>query len=286
VSVSTFAHQRFSAPLVRALGAVKAGWMRLGEQARFFGTTLTSLVDVVVNYRGELLRQVAAMSLGTGSLAVIGGTVAVTTFLTMSTGGALASEGYNQLSNIGVEALTGFASAFANTRLVTPATGAFAFAATIGAGATAQLGAMRINEEIDALEVMGIRPIAYLASTRVAAGVIVAVPLYCIALILGYTSGRVVTTAFYGQSGGVYTHYFNTFFIPADAVRSFVVSLAVVTAIMLIHTYYGFTARGGPAGVGEAVGRATRASLIVSVFVILFVTLALYGQTGNFNFAG
>jgi phospholipid/cholesterol/gamma-HCH transport system permease protein len=55
---------------------------------------------------------------------------------------------------------------------------------------------------------------------------------------------------------------------------------------MLIHTYYGFTARGGPAGVGEAVGRATRASLIVSVFVILFVTLALYGQTGNFNFAG
>jgi phospholipid/cholesterol/gamma-HCH transport system permease protein len=286
VSVSTFAHQRFSPPLVRALGAVKAGWMRLGEQARFFGTTLTSLVDVVVNYRGELLRQVAAMSLGTGSLAVIGGTVAVTTFLTMSTGGALASEGYNQLSNIGVEALTGFASAFANTRLVTPATGAFAFAATIGAGATAQLGAMRINEEIDALEVMGIRPIAYLASTRVAAGVIVAVPLYCIALILGYTSGRVVTTAFYGQSGGVYTHYFNTFFIPADAVRSFVVSLAVVTAIMLIHTYYGFTARGGPAGVGEAVGRATRASLIVSVFVILFVTLALYGQTGNFNFAG
>jgi phospholipid/cholesterol/gamma-HCH transport system permease protein len=286
VSVSTFTHQRFSAPLVRTLEAVKAGWMQLGEQARFFGRTLASLVDVVANYRGELLRQVAAMSLGTGSLAVIGGTVAVTTFLTMSTGGALASEGYNQLSNIGVEALTGFASAFANTRLVTPATGAFAFAATIGAGATAQLGAMRINEEIDALEVMGIRPIAYLASTRVAAGVIVAVPLYCIALILGYLSGRVVTTAFYGQSGGVYTHYFNTFFIPADAIRSFVVSLAVVTSIMLIHTYYGFTASGGPAGVGEAVGRATRASLIVAVFVILFVTLALYGQTGNFNFAG
>ena len=84
------------------------------------GKTLLSLVDVVLYYRAELLRQVAAMSLGTGSLAVIGGTVAVMTFLTMSTGGALASEGYNQLSNIGVEALTGFASAFANTRLVTP----------------------------------------------------------------------------------------------------------------------------------------------------------------------
>jgi phospholipid/cholesterol/gamma-HCH transport system permease protein len=286
MSASSMTHERLPSIAVRAIGSVKSGWTQLGEQARFMLQTIVSLAEVVTKYRGELLRQVAAMSLGTGSLAVIGGTVAVTTFLTVSTGGALASEGFNQLSNIGVEALTGFASAFANTRLVTPATGAFAFAATIGAGATAQLGAMRINEEIDALEVMGIRPIAYLASTRVAAGVIVAVPLYCVALILGYTSGRLVTTWFYGQSGGVFNHYFNTFFIPADAIRSFVVSLFVVTAIMLIHTYYGFTARGGPAGVGEAVGRATRASLIVAVFVILFVTLALYGQTGNFNFAG
>jgi phospholipid/cholesterol/gamma-HCH transport system permease protein len=187
---------------------------------------------------------------------------------------------------VGVEALNGFASAFVNTRLVTPCTGAVAFAATIGAGATAQLGAMRINEEIDALEVMGIRSIAYLASTRVAAGVIVVVPLYCVALLLGYFSGEVITTAFYGQSTGVYSHYFDTFFIPADALRSFLVTIVEVAVIMLVHTYYGFTASGGPAGVGEAVGRATRTSLIVAVFVILFVTLALYGQTGTFNFAG
>ncbi|MHA3021759.1 ABC transporter permease [Mycobacterium sp. BMJ-28] len=285
MSVSTVARQRFPAS-TRALGTATSGWRRLGDQARFFGKTLGAMPDVVINYRAELLRQVAAMSLGTGSLAVIGGTVAVVAFLTMSTSGALATQSYNQLSQIGVEALTGFASAFANTRLITPSTGAIAFAATIGAGATAQLGAMRINEEIDALEVMGIRSIAYLASTRVAAGVIVAVPLFCIALLLGYTSGQFVVTALYGQSSGVYAHYFNTFFIPADALRSFVVTVAQVTVIMLIHTYYGFTASGGPAGVGEAVGRATRASLIASAFVIMFVTLALYGQTGNFNLSG
>jgi phospholipid/cholesterol/gamma-HCH transport system permease protein len=56
--------------------------------------------------------------------------------------------------------------------------------------------------------------------------------------------------------------------------------------IMLIHTYYGYTASGGPVGVGEAVGRATRTSLVVSSFLILFVTLAIYGQTGIFNFSG
>jgi len=285
VSIGTVARQRFPVTM-RTLGTARTGWAQLGEQARFFGKTLAAIVDVVVYYRGELLRQVAAMSLGTGSLAVIGGSVAVMAFLTMSTGGTIASEGFNQFSNIGVEAMTGFGTAFANTRLVTPFTACIAFAATIGAGTTAQLGAMRINEEIDALEVMGIRPIAYLAATRVAAGVIVAVPLYCVALILGYSAGELITTTYYGQSSGVFVHYFHTFFIPADVLRSFVVTVAEVTTIMLVHTYYGFTASGGPAGVGEAVGRATRASLTVAGLVIMFVTLALYGQTGHFNLAG
>ena len=285
MSIASVAAQRFPAT-VNALGTARSGWRQLGDQTRFYAKTLAEIVDVVIHYRAELLRQVAAMSLGTGALAVVGGTVAVMGFLTMSTSGTLVTQGFNQLSEIGVEALIGFASAFVNTRLVTPFTAAIAFAATIGAGATAQLGAMRINEEIDALEVMGIRPIAYLASTRVAAGIIVAVPLMCIALVLGWVSGDLVATALYGQANGVYDHYFNTFLNPADAVRGFVVTVAEVATIMLIHTYYGFNAAGGPAGVGTAVGRATRTSLLASSFVIMFVTMALYGQTGDFNLAG
>lgn len=285
MSIASVAAQRFPST-VNALGTARSGWRQLGDQTRFYAKTLAEIVDVVIHYRAELMRQVAAMSLGTGALAVVGGTVAVMGFLTMSTAGTLVTQGFNQLSEIGVEALIGFASAFVNTRLVTPFTAAIAFAATIGAGATAQLGAMRINEEIDALEVMGIRPIAYLASTRVAAGIIVAVPLMCIALVLGWASGDLVVTALYGQANGVYDHYFNTFLNPSDAVRGFVVTVAEVATIMLIHTYYGFNAAGGPAGVGTAVGRATRASLLASSFVIMFVTMALYGQTGDFNLAG
>ncbi|MDV3129929.1 ABC transporter permease [Mycobacterium sp. 21AC1] len=268
------------------LGDARAKWVDLGEQARFYGATVASFRDVLTKYPSELLRQVASMSLGTGALAVIGGTVAIVAFMTMSTAAAGASQFYSNLSQVGVEALNGFAAAFANTRIVTPTTAAVAFAATIGAGATAQLGAMRISEEIDALEVMGIRAIAYLASTRVAAAIIVAMPIYFVALLMAFVAGRVITTVFYGQSGGVYTHYFDTFFIAEDAIKSFVVTIAEVIVIMLIHTYYGFTASGGPAGVGEAVGRATRASLVASGFIIMFVTLALFGQTGSFNFSG
>ena len=246
MSIVSVAAQRFPSTF-NALGTARSGWRQLGDQTRFCAKALAEIVDVVIHYRAELLRQVAAMSLGTGALAVVGGTVAVMGFLTMSTAGTLVTQGFNQLSEVGVEAMIGFASAFVNTRLVTPFTAAIAFAATIGAGATAQLGAMRINEEIDALEVMGIRPIAYLASTRVAAGIIVAVPLMCIALVLGWVSGDLVVTALYGQANGVYDHYFNTFLNPADALRGFVVTVAEVATIMLIHTYYGFNAAGGPA---------------------------------------
>jgi phospholipid/cholesterol/gamma-HCH transport system permease protein len=261
-------------------------WNRIGEQAEFYGRTVRSIVEAFRHYKWELVRLIAQMSLGTGALVVIGGTVAIVGFLTLSTGALVAVQGYNQFAQVGVEALTGFASAFFNVRLIAPLTAAIAMAATIGAGATAQLGAMRINEEIDALEVMGIRSIAYLASTRVVAGVVVVIPLYCVAVLMSFFAARFGTTYIYGQSTGVYDHYFRTFLIPTDLIWSFVQAVATAVVIMLVHTYHGFTASGGPAGVGEAVGRATRTSLVSAVFVTLLVTLAVYGQSGNFNLAG
>jgi phospholipid/cholesterol/gamma-HCH transport system permease protein len=226
------------------------------------------------------------MGLGAGALAVIGGTIAIVGFLTLSTGALVAVQGYNQFSSIGVEALTGFASAFFNVRLIAPLTAGVGMAATIGAGATAQLGAMRINEEIDALEVIGIRTIAYLASARVIAGVVVVIPLYCVAVLMSFLAARVGTTFIYGQSTGVYDHYFRTFLDPVDLIWSFLQAVAMALVIMLVHTYYGFTASGGPAGVGEAVGRAVRTSLIVASLVTVMISLAVYGQSGNFNLSG
>lgn len=270
----------------RLLREWTAGWNRVGDQTNFYAKTLRSIVDVFVHYKLELMRLIAQMSLGSGALAVIGGTVVVVAFLTLSTGALVAVQGYNQFAQVGVEALTGFASAYFNVRLIAPLTAAIALAATIGAGSTAQLGAMRINEEVDALEVMGIRSVAYLASTRVVAGVIVVIPLYCVAVLMSFFAARFGTTFIYGQSTGVYDHYFNTFLIPTDLIWSFLQATATAVVIMLVHTYYGYTASGGPAGVGEAVGRATRTSLVSAVFVTLGVTLAIYGQSGNFNLAG
>ncbi|MCP9271157.1 ABC transporter permease [Mycolicibacterium arenosum] len=259
---------------------------QLGGQAEFIATTMASIGFALTRYKSETIRLVAAMSLGTGALVMIGGTTAIVGFLTLSTGALVAVQGYNQFADVGVEALIGFASAFFNVRLIAPLTAAVAMAATIGAGATAQIGAMRINEEIDALEVMGIRSVAYLASSRVAAAVVVVVPLYCVAVMASFLAARFGTTFFYGQSTGVYDHYFYTFLSTSDLLWSFALALVMAVVIMTVHTYYGYNASGGPSGVGEAVGRAVRTSMICAAAVVLFTSLAIYGQTGNFNLAG
>jgi phospholipid/cholesterol/gamma-HCH transport system permease protein len=201
----------------------------------------------------------------------------------LSAGSLIAIQGFASLGDIGVEAFTGFFAALANVRIVAPVVTGVALASTIGAGATAQLGAMRISEEIDALEVMGLKSMSYLVATRIAAGFAVIAPLYAMAIILSFLAAQLVTTFFYGQSVGTYEHYFTTFLRPTDVFWSFVMTVIIAVFVMLNHCYFGYNASGGPVGVGEAVGRSMRASLILIVVVVLLASLALYGTNPNFN---
>ena len=238
-------------------------WDQIGDQALFYWDSVVSIPRAIKHYKKETLRLIAEISMGTGALAMIGGTVVVVGFLTLFTGGTIAVQGYSSLANIGVEALTGFFSAFINVRIAVPVISGIALAATIGAGATAQLGAMRVSEEIDALETMAISSIPYLVSTRIIAGLIAIIPLYALASLASFLASRSATVFLYGQSPGVYDHYFDTFLIPSDILWSFVQAICMAVAVMLIHTYYGYNASGGPVGVGVAVGNAVRASLVV-----------------------
>src|SRR3569833_4120916 len=111
---------------------------------------------------------------------------------------------------------------------------------------------MRINEEIDALTAMAIRPIEYLVSTRIVAGMIASTPLYSIAVVLSFLASLFTTVVLFGQSGGLYSHYFDTFLNPIDLLWSFLQAILMAIAILLVHTYYGYFASGGPSGVGVA----------------------------------
>ena len=259
---------------------------RIGDHTLFYGRALAGVPHATVHYRREVIRLIAEISMGAGTLAMIGGTVVIVGFLTLATGGVLAIQGYSSLGNIGIEALTGFLAAFINVRISAPIVAGIGLAATFGAGVTAQLGAMRINEEIDALESMGIRPVEYLVSTRIVAGMVAITPLYSIAVILSFVASQFTTTVLLGQSGGLYDHYFTTFLNPIDLLWSFLQAILMALSILLIHTYFGFFASGGPSGVGVAVGNAVRTSLIVVVSVTLLVSLSVYGANGNFNLSG
>jgi phospholipid/cholesterol/gamma-HCH transport system permease protein len=258
----------------------------LGEQMGFYGRSLGWLWKTILRYKREVFRLIAEVALGSGPLAVIGGSVGVIAFMTFFTGTEVGLEGYQGLAQIGTAAFAGFVSAYFNTREIAPLVAGLALTATVGAGFTAQLGAMRISEEIDALEVMGVPSIPYLVTTRIIAGLVAVIPLYVIGLFSSYFATRFIVTSYFGQSSGTYDHYFHLFLPPIDVLYSFLKVLVFAVVIMLIHCYYGYYAKGGPAGVGVAVGRAVRTSSVAINVIDLLLSLAIWGSTTTVRIAG
>jgi phospholipid/cholesterol/gamma-HCH transport system permease protein len=258
----------------------------LGGQMRFYVRSLAWTGRTLRRYKREVVRLLAEVSLGSGALAVIGGTVGVIAFLAFFTGSQVGLQGYSALNQLGTGAFTGFLSAYINTREIAPLVAGLALAATVGCGFTAQLGAMRISEEVDALEVMGIPSIPFLVTTRMIAGFIAVVPLYVLGLLSSYGATRLIVTGYFGQSAGTYDHYFHLFLPAIDVFYSFLKVMVFAVVIILIHCYYGYTASGGPAGVGVAVGKAVRSSIVAINIVDFFFSLAVWGATTTVRIAG
>jgi phospholipid/cholesterol/gamma-HCH transport system permease protein len=259
---------------------------RLGEELGFYARALAAIPRSVTRYRKEIMRLLAEVALGSGALAVIGGTVGVILVMTFFTGAQVGLSGYASLNQLGTAAFAGFVSAYFNTREIAPLVAGIALAATVGCGFTAQLGAMRISEEVDALEVMAIPSMPFLVTTRIVGGLIAIVPLYVVGLLSSYFATRLVVTRFYGQSAGTYDHYFNQFLPPGDVLWSFGKVLIFAIVVILIHCYHGYTASGGPAGVGVAVGRAVRTSIVAINVIDLFLSMAIWGSTTTVRLAG
>ncbi|MEO5874663.1 MAG: ABC transporter permease [Streptosporangiaceae bacterium] len=257
-----------------------------GDQLIFYMRALLWTPRTIRRYTKEIQRLLAEVAFGSGGLGVIGGTVGIMVGITLFTGIVVGLQGYAALQQIGTAAFTGFTSAYFNTREIAPLVAGLSLSATVGAGFTAQLGAMRINEEIDALEVMGIPSLPYLVTTRIVAGAIAIIPLYAVGLLSSYLASRQVTVLFNGQSAGTYDHYFTLFLVPVDILLSFLKVVIFSVLVILSHCYYGFTARGGPAGVGAAVGRAVRTSIVLISVTDFFLSLALWGATTTVKVAG
>ncbi|MEO9137779.1 MAG: ABC transporter permease, partial [Jatrophihabitans sp.] len=232
------------------------------------------------------LRLLAEVVFGSGSLAIIGGTVGVIGFLCFFTGTEVGLQGYAALDQLGVASYSGFITAFFNTREIAPIQAGLALSATVGCGFTAQLGAMRISEEIDALEVMAVPSLPFLVTTRIIAGFVAVIPLYIIGLLSSYLASYAIVVFYFQDSAGTYSHYFHLFLPPIDVVYSFLKVLIFSVVIILTHCYFGYNASGGPAGVGVAVGRAVRFAIIAVIVLDFFLSFAIWGSTTSVRIAG
>ncbi|MFI5714850.1 ABC transporter permease [Nocardia sp. NPDC051750] len=259
---------------------------RLGHQVFFFLRSIGSMPLAFKQYPKEVWRLLSDVTWGNGNLIVGGGTIGVVLILSAFGGITVGLQGYTSLDLLGLSPLTGAISAFGTTRELGPLLAALAFAAQAGCRFTAQLGAMRISEEIDALESIAIRPLPYLVSTRMIAAMITILPLYCLGLAMAYISCSVTVQVIGDTASGTYEHYFYQFLIPTDVLYSLLKAILFVAITTFIQCYYGFFASGGPEGVGVAAGRAIKMCIIVVVFVDLFMTLAIWGVDPGIRISG
>ena len=157
--------------LGRAFRGRTAGLAASANLPVFLGRVLYHLVfDIIIRrkYGRTLAKQVSDITVGVGALVIGGGMIFVIATMSLATGAMVGLQGYPGLERIGAEAFTGLVASYSNVREVTPIIAGVALVAQVGTGFTAEIGAMRISEEVDALEVMGINSLAYLVCTRVA----------------------------------------------------------------------------------------------------------------------
>jgi phospholipid/cholesterol/gamma-HCH transport system permease protein len=258
----------------------------IGQWTLFVGQTFFYLPLAVRRYSRQTLAATINLAWGRGSLIVDGGTISVLLILGTAVGASLAIEALATLNIIGFGALSGLIGGVGAVRVIGPLVAGIAFTAQAGTRMTAEIGAMRISEEIDAVEVMGLRPIPFVVGTRLIGGMLCVIPGYLLTLVATFYILETVVVLLNGEPGGTYDHYFIQFLTPTDLLYSLIKATTYCIAATLIHCYYGYFASGGPVGVGEASGRAVRTSL-VSIMVLDFTTtVLLWGLKPEFVFKG
>ncbi|HET6963213.1 MAG TPA: ABC transporter permease [Acidimicrobiales bacterium] len=270
----------------RLTGGAVSSLVLLGDMLLFSLQAVLNIPLVARRYRKEYLRLLGEVTFGSRILAIVASTVVVAGLLSAVVGVQLALEGYQALDIIGLGALAGYLSAFANTRELTPLLTAFGLAAQMGCRFTSELGAMRVTDEIDALEVMSVPSLAYLVTTRIMAALTVAVPLYLAALAGSYLATQITVVAVGHQGSGTYLHYFHEFLTGRDILLSVLKVVVFAILITAIHCFYGYNAGGGPEGVGKAAGRAIRASVVSIAVSDMLMTILFWGTSSGIKVSG
>jgi phospholipid/cholesterol/gamma-HCH transport system permease protein len=242
-----------------------------GEIARFAGRIVRDVWGLrVFRFFGETLRQAGIL--------IVGSTVVIWALVFLMGLGVCGIGGAYFTLSTGTPAYSGVFSAWCDLREAVPYAFGYMMAAKVGTGIVAELGAMRISEEIDALEVMGVDSMVFLCATRLLAAWIVLPFMYLAAIgvaFLGSYLGVVEQLGF--VSSGGYLLLFWQFQNPPDLLFSLIKGMFMATAIVLVACYYGYTASGGPVGVGTATAKSMVLNLVFVTLIGMLGTQVFWG---------
>ena len=259
---------------LRVPGAARAknGARVLGEIVQFSGTGIIQIPQAL-RYIREVWWFAALLAVGSTPVALV---------LTYFSGSECSVEAYYSLSQIGAQSLAGVFNAICDTREITPLFFGFAVGAKVGCGLVAELGTMRVNEEIDALQVMGMPTRVYLISTRLLACFIVLPFMYILSLAITYLGSYVVQRFQIAQiSSGIYADYFYRFLNFQDLIYSLIKGVVFAVLIVCVAVYYGYNVTGGAVGIGKASAKTMATALVITVVVNALLTQLFWGQNPN-----
>lgn len=224
----------------------------------------------VLRFFGETLRQAGILILG--STLVIWSLVFITGLNTCGIEAAYFNEA------TGTAAYSGVFAAWCNLREAVPYAFGYMMSAKVGTGIVAELGAMRISDEIDALEVMGINSMTFLCATRLLASWLVLPFMYIAGIGAAYLASyiAVVDQIGYVSSGGYFLIFWQ-FQNPPDFLYSAIKAMFMATAIVLVACYYGYNASGGPVGVGRATAKSMVLNLVLVHIIGMLGTQIFWG---------
>jgi phospholipid/cholesterol/gamma-HCH transport system permease protein len=243
--------------MTRLLSAPRSWVESFGLMVHFFARVVAGVYSGrVLRFFGECLRQAGIL---------IVGSVLIVLLLVFILGLQCGIEGAYASQTIGSQSFAGAFTALCDLREVTPYAFGYMMAAKVGTGFVAELGSMRISDEIDALEVMGFDSLLYLCSTRLLGMWMVLPFVYMAAVAAGFFASYLAVVVQIGKvSAGGYFQIFWQFQNPLDLLYSAIKAMSMATFVVLVGVYYGYTASGGPVGVGKA----TAQSMVVNIIGI------------------
>lgn len=254
------------------VGSVKSALRTCGDIMRFAAQTMKNLPDVRTHW-SEVLRQCALLILSSGL--IIWG-------MQFVMGTMCGTEAIYTLKQIGAPLYSGIFNAWCAVRELVPYMWGYILAAKVGCGLVAEIGSMRIAEEVDAMEVMGIKSRSYLVGTRILATWIAMPFLYAVSLGM-MSLGEILVTVYHvgGVSPGGHMYIFWLYQNPLDFLYSLAKAMAMGTVIVFVGCYYGYTARGGPVEVGRNTAKSMMVNMVLVHLIGALGTQLFWGLSPN-----